>query len=58
MSLPRTVLDERWAALALGAILVVAGLYQLTPLKQACLRRCRSPVAFLAARWLWRRRQW
>jgi predicted metal-binding membrane protein len=28
-------------------LLVVAGLYQLTPLKQACLRRCRSPLEFL-----------
>jgi predicted metal-binding membrane protein len=34
-----------------GVILQAAGLYQLTPLKQACLRRCRSPVAFLAAHW-------
>lgn len=34
-----------------GGILLAAGLYQLTPLKQACLRRCRSPVAFLAAHW-------
>jgi predicted metal-binding membrane protein len=34
-----------------GSILVAAGLYQLTPLKQACLSRCRSPVAFLTAYW-------
>jgi predicted metal-binding membrane protein len=34
-----------------GVILLAAGLYQLSPLKQACLRRCRSPVAFLAAHW-------
>jgi predicted metal-binding membrane protein len=34
-----------------GSILLAAGLYQLTPLKQACLRRCRSPVAFLVAHW-------
>jgi hypothetical protein len=32
------------AALRVGAaLLVVAGVYQLTPPKQACLRRCRSP---------------
>ena len=34
-----------------GGILLAAGLYQLTPLKQACLTRCRSPVAFLGAHW-------
>ena len=34
-----------------GSILLAAGLYQLTPLKRACLRRCRSPVAFLVAHW-------
>ncbi len=31
-----------------GAVLIAAGLYQLTPLKNACLETCRSPVAFLA----------
>lgn len=30
-----------------GAVLVAAGLYQVTPFKQACLQLCRSPVAFL-----------
>ena len=35
---------------ALGAgLLGLAGLYQLTPLKQACLRACRSPLSFLMA---------
>lgn len=34
-----------------GALFVAAGLYQLTPLKQACLRNCRSPFAFLLNRW-------
>ena len=34
-----------------GAILVVAGVYQWTPLKYACLRHCRSPLAFLAEHW-------
>jgi predicted metal-binding membrane protein len=32
-------------------LLFAAGLYQLTPLKQACLRRCRSPLEFLARYW-------
>jgi len=36
----------------LGAgLLVMAGIYQLTPFKGACLRHCRSPVHLLAERW-------
>ena len=34
-----------------GAILIVAGAYQMTPLKQACLIHCRSPVQFLSSHW-------
>ena len=34
-----------------GAILIVAGLYQLTPLKTACLARCRTPMGFLLSHW-------
>ena len=30
-----------------GAILVVAGAYQFTPLKSACLRACRNPISFV-----------
>jgi predicted metal-binding membrane protein len=33
-----------WVA---GAALVGAGLYQLTPLKEVCLRHCRSPLHFV-----------
>jgi len=36
---------------ATAAVLIAAGLYQLSPLKQACLRRCRSPVNFLVQYW-------
>lgn len=32
---------------ATGPLIVAAGLYGLTPLKRACLRRCRSPLQFL-----------
>jgi predicted metal-binding membrane protein len=32
-------------------VLVGAGLYQLSPLKRACLTHCRSPLTFLLARW-------
>jgi predicted metal-binding membrane protein len=36
----------------LGAgLLIAAGLYQLTPWKEACLRHCRDPVHFIAERW-------
>ena len=33
------------------AILIATGIYQLTPLKQACLGHCQSPVAFFMTRW-------
>ena len=34
-----------------GGVLVAAGVYQWTPLKQACLRHCRSPLEFLMFHW-------
>jgi len=33
-----------------GAFLITAGLWQLTPIKRACLRHCRSSVRFLTQR--------
>ena len=38
----------RWLA---GGILVVAAVYELTPLKEVCLRHCRSPLGFLLGSW-------
>lgn len=36
----------------LGAMLLIAaGVWQITPLKHACLKHCRSPVGFLSAHW-------
>lgn len=32
-------------------VLAAAGLYQWTPAKRACLRRCRTPADFLVERW-------
>ena len=32
-------------------MLIAAGLYQLSPLKSACLRQCRSPAEFLTRHW-------
>ena len=40
--------DGRWIA---GATLLAAAVYQLTPLKDACLGRCRHPMAFLLGSW-------
>jgi predicted metal-binding membrane protein len=34
-----------------GIILLAAGLYQLTPIKRACLRYCQSPLFFLSRYW-------
>ncbi|HLL27681.1 MAG TPA: DUF2182 domain-containing protein [Xanthobacteraceae bacterium] len=39
------------AALLAGTSLVLAGLYQFTALKHACLSRCRRPFAFFFANW-------
>ena len=34
-----------------GLVLLLAGLYQWTPLKDVCLRHCRGPVDFLSQHW-------
>src|ERR1043166_8158793 len=34
-----------------GGLLIVAGVFQWTPLKNACLQRCRSPLGFLMTDW-------
>jgi len=39
------------AARAGGILLIVGGLYQLSPLKQACLAKCRSPLGFILGSW-------
>jgi predicted metal-binding membrane protein len=38
-----------WAPLVLGSMLTLTGLYQFTPLKRRCLRRCRSPSGLTSA---------
>ncbi len=40
--------QSRWLT---AGLLLAAGLYQLTPLKQACLAGCRSPAQWLARHW-------
>jgi predicted metal-binding membrane protein len=42
---------ETWGPLTLGIVLVMAGLYQLTPLKRVCLDHCRSPFGFVMQHW-------
>jgi predicted metal-binding membrane protein len=44
------MMSSRSASLS-GALLIAAGLYQLTPLKRACLTHCRGPAAFIATHW-------
>jgi len=34
-----------------GGLLIVAGLYQLSPLKNVCLSKCRGPLAFILGSW-------
>lgn len=34
-----------------AALLILAGVWQLSPLKAACLRHCRNPIGFFLTRW-------
>jgi predicted metal-binding membrane protein len=34
-----------------GGVIIAAAVYQLTPLKDVCLRHCRSPFSFLLSHW-------
>jgi len=45
---PHTQVAAPWLG---GLFLVVTGIYQLTPAKNACLRHCRSPLDFLGSHW-------
>ena len=38
-------------AYGVAVILLAAGVFQLSPLKQVCLRACRSPLGFLLGHW-------
>ncbi|WP_193100439.1 DUF2182 domain-containing protein [Burkholderia sp. Z1] len=39
------------SAVLSAIVLALAGLYQFSPLKRACLRQCRAPAGFLVAHW-------
>ena len=41
---------SNWHRIA-GGLLVAAGVYQFTPLKDMCLRKCRTPTGFLLEHW-------
>lgn len=47
--------DSMWlmdnAARIGGVLLIVAGVYQLTPLKRTCLSKCRTPMTFILSSW-------
>ncbi len=34
-----------------GSVLVLAGLYQLSPLKRSCLSKCQTPLGFILTSW-------
>ena len=42
---------DRAGPVVAGAAIALAGVYQLTPLKRACLRHCRTPLSFVMHRW-------
>ena len=48
---PAALAWDRQGPLVAGAAVALAGAYQLTPLKRACLRHCRTPLAFVMHRW-------
>ncbi len=41
---------EPWVARVLGVTLLAAAAYECTPIKQVCLRHCRSPLSFFLSR--------
>ena len=47
----RAALSPATAARIGGAVLILAGIYQLTPLKDLCLSKCRTPITFIMTSW-------
>lgn len=46
-----TPMMEMASPTASATLLIVAGVYQMTPLKRVCLGSCRSPLGFLTRHW-------
>ncbi len=42
---------EATSSTVTATLLLVSGVYQMTPMKHACLRTCQSPLGFLMSRW-------
>jgi predicted metal-binding membrane protein len=51
VSVALSVLATDVRAYTVAGMLVVAGIFQLSPLKHVCLRRCRSPLGFFLGHW-------
>jgi predicted metal-binding membrane protein len=47
----RAALSSTTAARIGGAVIMLAGIYQLTPLKDLCLSKCRTPITFIMTSW-------
>ena len=47
----RAALSPATSARVGGTVLVAAGLYQLTPFKDLCLSKCRTPITFIMTSW-------
>lgn len=45
-----TWVSRNWGRVG-GVLLILAGVYQVTPLKDVCLRECRSPLSFVMSHW-------
>jgi predicted metal-binding membrane protein len=48
---PSYVAWEREGPIVAGGVIVLAGVYQFTPLKRICLRHCRTPLSFVMHHW-------
>jgi predicted metal-binding membrane protein len=46
-----TPMMEAGSSRVAGALLVLAGAYQLTPVKGSCMTTCQSPLGFMMSRW-------
>lgn len=44
-------LSSATAARIGGGVLITAGIYQLTPVKDLCLSKCRTPISFIMTSW-------
>jgi predicted metal-binding membrane protein len=43
--------DAAWLPYGVATVLIAAGAYQFTAIKEVCLKQCQSPLSFLLQRW-------